>query len=608
MVSSQFNLYVSKDWVRRRLIALGVYVPKRSRFNQAPHMTYHETAAGLLPVSRDEKKGLSDQVPQGCVLCRDKAFSGVSHGFGVTSGSLSHVVDVTFDSVSHGMSQGVDVTSSKGVSSSVSRRHPRPSLLGMVSRRILEAAARLQVFTPSTLAFYLKLDPHLVKKYLWRLRRTGYVERIRRGLYRISNRICSLLPLICSSKAPGPGEDSGNRQDVIAEAGGGALPVVGGCGVCGVGGGCGVNGLVLYVPGHCGFACLLGRGFWVVGSGRGGKVGLDLVVGGRGVKIRCGYSGGCEVIVSGSFTDPGEFEEFLNVLVRELSWVLGVEVRLDDLSVLRVDLHCDLYRGSLQFSAGQFGVGDLVAYLKGGVDGDGPLRIEKRIRRRKNEMSLRELLDLFQAHVNVANSITKLHKEIAEVKAGLKRVIAETIFNKQPLVCRLSDEDYKKIIDAAWRGLGPGLRQQLRQLWEAGLYNIIEPLYKQAVIQCGEIVIKEIIPELVKALKENRLVLDKETEYEDYEKHPGWKKLEELREDGIISISDGIVRYGPDIWKYIKSRTSVGTLRGLDRRLLRHIRDYYGEWAVKLLLAMQMYGGKIDLGKALNIITRYLQA
>ncbi len=45
-------------------------------------------------------------------------------------------------------------------------------------------------------------------------------------------------------------------------------------------------------------------------------------------------------------------------------------------------------------------------------------------------MSLMELLDLLEAHVNDAGSIARLHKEIAEVKAGLKRVIAKTMFNK----------------------------------------------------------------------------------------------------------------------------------------------------------------------------------
>ncbi len=164
----------------------------------------------------------------------------------------------------------------------------------------------------------------------------------------------------------------------------------------------------------------------------------------------------------------------------------------------------------------------------------------------------------------------------------------------------LFEEDYKKIVDVAWRGLGPGLRQ----LWEAGLYNVIGPLYKQAVMQCGEIVIKEIIPELVRALKENRLVLDKEIEYEDYRKHPGWKKLEELRENGIVSISKGIVYYGPDLRNYIKSRTSTGAMRGLNKQLLRYIRDYYGEWAVKLLLTMQIHGGKIELWRALEILDK----
>ena len=587
MVSSRFNLYISKDWVRRKLIALGVYVPKRSRSNQVSHTAYDETIAGLLLVSR--KKCSSNQVSHGVVSCCEETSARVSHGLEVTSSPLSH---------------GVDVTPGPGVSSSVSR-HPRPSLLGMVSRRILEAAARLRVFTPSTLAFYLKLDPHLVKKYLWRLRRTGYVERIKRGLYRVSNRICSLLPLICSSKAPDASKGSDTGQNVIGEAGGGAPPAAGFGGVSGEDGSCGVNGLVLYVPGHCGFVCLSRRGFRVVGSGMGGKLGFVFEVLGRRVRVLCGYSGGCEVIVSGSFSGPGELEGFLEALVGELSGVLGVEVGVVDLSVLRVDLHCDLWRGSLQFRAGQFTAGDLVAYLKGGVDGDGPLRIERRIRRRKNEMSVEDLLNLFQAHVDVAGSIAKLHREIAEVKAGLKRVLVETVFNKQPVVCTLSEKDYEKIVEAAWRGLGPGLKQQLRQLWEAGLVNVIEPLYKQAVIQCGEIVIKKIIPELIKALKKNKLVLDKETKYEDYTRHPGWKKLYELIEVGLISVDleKGMVYYSPDLWKYIRTRTPAGTMRGLDKRLLTQIRDHHGEWAVKLLLTIQMYGGKIDLEKALDIIT-----
>lgn len=285
MVSSRFNLYISKDWVRRKLIALGVYFPKRSRSNQVSHIAYNETVAGLLPVSRRRCSG--NQVSHGIISCLD-----------ATSSPLSHIVDVTSKSLSHYVSHGVEVTSDNGVSSSVSyrvdekeKRYPRPSLLGPVSHRILEAAVRLQVFTPSILAFHIRLDHHLVKKYLWRLRRTGYVERIKRGLYRVSSRICSLLPLICSSKAPDAGKDSDTGQNVIGEAGGGALPRGFG-GVCGGGrgvvGGCGVNGLVLYVPGHCGFVCLRRRGFRVIGSGRGGKVGLDLVVGGRRVRFCVG--------------------------------------------------------------------------------------------------------------------------------------------------------------------------------------------------------------------------------------------------------------------------------------------------------------------------------
>jgi len=213
MVSSRFNLYISKDWVRRKLIALGVYVSKRSRSNQVFHIAYNETVAGLLPASR--KKCSDNQVSHGYVSCLD-----------VTSNPLSHIVDVTSGSSSHYVSHGVEVTSDRDVSSSVpyrvreEKRYPRPSLLGPVSHRILEVAVRLQVFTPSTLAFHIRLDHHLVKKYLWRLRRTGYVERIKRGLYRVSNRICSLIPLICSSKAPDAGKGSDTGQNVIGEAGG----------------------------------------------------------------------------------------------------------------------------------------------------------------------------------------------------------------------------------------------------------------------------------------------------------------------------------------------------------------------------------------------------
>ncbi len=100
-----------------------------------------------------------------------------------------------------------------------------------------------------------------------------------------------------------------------------------------------------------------------------------------------------------------------------------------------------------------------------------------------------------------------------------------------------------------------------------------------------------------------------------YKQHPVWRKLEELATPSrefpaliTMDLEKGMIYYSPELWRYIRSRTSSGTLRGLDRNLLARVRDYHGEWAVKLLLTMQMYGGKIDLGKALDIITRYLQA
>ncbi len=65
---------------------------------------------------------------------------------------------------------------------------------------------------------------------------------------------------------------------------------------------------------------------------------------------------------------------------------------------------------------------DLVAYLKGDVDGSGPLRVEERIRRGKGEMSVEELLELFRAHVEVVKSVSKLNRRVDELAAGLLRI------------------------------------------------------------------------------------------------------------------------------------------------------------------------------------------
>ena len=94
-----------------------------------------------------------------------------------------------------------------------------------------------------------------------------------------------------------------------------------------------------------------------------------------------------------------------------------------------------------------------------------------------------------------------------------------------------------------------------------------------------------------------------------YKQHPVWRKLEELATPSrefpaliTMDLEKGMIYYSPELWRYIRSRTSSGTLRGLDRNLLTRVRDYHGEWAVKLLLTMQMYGGKLPIKAALSIL------
>jgi len=96
-----------------------------------------------------------------------------------------------------------------------------------------------------------------------------------------------------------------------------------------------------------------------------------------------------------------------------------------------------------------------------------------------------------------------------------------------------------------------------------------------------------------------------------YTKHSGWRKLLELAtpeqdHPALINIDleRGMVYHSPELWRYIKSYAKNGTLRGLDKQLLDRVRDYYGEYAIKLLLEMQLYGGKISLDKTLKIVVK----
>jgi len=50
------------------------------------------------------------------------------------------------------------------------------------------------------------------------------------------------------------------------------------------------------------------------------------------------------------------------------------------------------------------------------------------------------------------------------------------------------------------------------------------------------------------------------------------------RATGLVAIvlEKGIIFYSPNLWRYIKTRASFGTIRELDKKLPARIRDYYG--------------------------------
>jgi len=67
-----------------------------------------------------------------------------------------------------------------------------------------------------------------------------------------------------------------------------------------------------------------------------------------------------------------------------------------------------------------------------------------------------------------------------------------------------------------------------------------------------------------------------------------------------VDSEKGMTYYSPKLWRYIRFRTRNDALRGLDKRLLYLIRNYYGEWTVELILAMQMHGRKVSVEKAVK--------
>ena len=223
-------------------------------------------------------------------------------------------------------------------------------------------------------------------------------------------------------------------------------------------------------------------------------------------------------------------------------------------------------------------------------------------------MSLKELVEGVAAAAELPRFLSTLKKEVEEVKELVRGGVSLKSLEKQGFADLVATK-LANYLELLWRRIEERLKQWIRELAskiaEAVQGYINELLQRIWILEEENKRLRKRIQELESQLKTVNVI-------EEYKQHPGWRKLEELANPDhdhppLISIDaeKGIVYYSSDLWKYIRSRTSSGTLRGLDRELLTKVRDYYGEWAARLLIAMQMHGGKISIEKALEVVNEY---
>ncbi len=221
-------------------------------------------------------------------------------------------------------------------------------------------------------------------------------------------------------------------------------------------------------------------------------------------------------------------------------------------------------------------------------------------------MNLKELVEGIAASAELPRFLSSLKKEVEEVKELVKGGVSLRSLEKQGFADLVATR-LANYLELLWRRIEERLKQWIREL-------------ASRIADALQGYIDELLQRIRALEEENKRLRNRVRELEgklkimnrvdEYKKHPGWEKLLELAtpapdHPALISIDleKEMVYFSPEIWRYIRSRTRNGALRGLDKQLLDKVKDYHGEWAVKLLLTMQMHGGRISIKKALEILS-----
>ncbi len=235
----------------------------------------------------------------------------------------------------------------------------------------------------------------------------------------------------------------------------------------------------------------------------------------------------------------------------------------------------------------------------------GGTRVEARPRSYEG-MNLKELVEGVAAAAELPRFLSSLKKEVEEVKDLVKGGVSLKSLEKQGFADLVATK-LANYLEILWKRIEARLQQWIRDL--AGRIAGVLQDYVNSLLNRIR-ALEEENKQLRKRIQELEARLKTVDKIDVYKQHPAWRKLEELATPSrefpaliTIDLEKGMVYYSPELWRYIRSRTPSGTLRGLDRNLLSRVRDYHGECAVKLLLTMQMYGGKVALDDALNVIS-----
>lgn len=337
----------------------------------------------------------------------------------------------------------------------------------------------------------------------------------------------------------------------------------------------------------------------------------------RCVTVQVNRDGTAQVFLEAS-DNPLGLEEFIGFSRFYLLWlfrkITGRNVSLEDFIVLSApEFNMDLDGVNLLEGLGARSLtlekflSDIVRmyYSDPGVKTtmpNGGTRVEARPSS-YGGMNLKELVEGVAATAELPRFLSSLKKEIEEVKDLVKGGVSLKSLEKQGFADLVATK-LANYLEILWKRIEARLQQWIRELAgkiaEALQGYINELLQRIRVLEEENKRLRNRIRELESRLR----TVDK---IKEYKQHPGWRKLLELATPGPdhpalinIDLEKAMVYYSPELWRYIRSRTRSGALRGLDKQLLDLIRDYYGEWAVKLILAMQMRGGKMSIEEAVK--------